>query len=196
MATEYEYKFKADLSTLMTLNAAFPQVSKEFQMETVYYDTPSGSLSARRYTLRRRLENGVSVCTLKTPAGDARNEWETENVFIESAVPQLIALGAPAELQELVKEGLSPICGAKFTRLAKTIPITDGVLEMALDYGYLFAGDRKTPLCEVELELKSGDRKSFDLFVWSVSGEFLLKEEPESKFARALKLYKGETYAG
>ena len=192
MATEYEYKFKIDRLDMPALNAAFPQESKEIQMETVYYDTPSGSLSARHYTLRRRLENGVSVCTLKTPAGDARNEWETENVFIDNAIGELIAQGAPAELQALVDEGLCAICGARFTRLAKIIPITDGIVEMALDYGYLFAGDRRETLCEMELELKSGSKESFDLFVWSVSGEFLLQEEPKSKFARALRLYKGE----
>ncbi|MBQ8748739.1 MAG: CYTH domain-containing protein [Oscillospiraceae bacterium] len=192
MATEYEYKFKVERGDIISLNAAFPQTSREIRMETVYYDTPSGALSSRHYTLRRRLENGKSVCTLKTPAGDARNEWETENVFIENAIPQLIALGAPEDLQELVKEGIYPICGAKFTRIAKDIPITDGLVEMALDYGYLFAGDKKEPLCEMELELKSGDKRSFDLFVWSVSGEFLLEEEPKSKFARARKLYRGE----
>ena len=192
MATEYEYKFRIDPLDLPVLNAAFPQESKEIQMETVYYDTPSRALSSRRYTLRRRLENGVSVCTLKIPAGDARNEWETENVFIENAIPQLISMGAPAELQELVKEGLYPICGAKFTRLAKTISLTDAVAELALDHGYLFAGDRKAPLCEMELELKSGDKGCFDRYVQELVKEFSLQEEPESKFSRALRLYKGE----
>lgn len=192
MATEYEYKFKTDLSNLMALNGAFSEISKEIQMETVYYDTPTSQLSARHYTLRRRLENGKSICTLKTPAGDARNEWETENVFIERAIPSLIAQGAPAELQELIKEGLFPICGAKFTRLAKTIPITDGVLELALDHGYLFAGERKEPLCEVELELKSGDKAAFDRYVQGFAKEFSLEEEPRSKFRRALRLHKGE----
>ncbi len=192
MATEYEYKFKVNRGDFSLLNATFPQPTREIQMETTYYDTPSGSLSARHYTLRRRLENGISVCTLKTPAGDARNEWETENASIEDAIAQLIALGAPEDLQGLAEEGLLPICGARFTRLAKNIPITDGVVEMALDDGYLFAGDRKEPLCEMEMELKSGDKRSFDLFVWSVSGEFLLEKELKSKFARALKLYRGE----
>lgn len=192
MGIEYERKFKLNFPTFLALSAAFPQNTREIQMETVYYDTPSEALSSRHYTLRRRLENGVSVCALKTPAGDARNEWETESASIEQAIDPLIAQGAPEELRELVKEGLSPICGAGFTRLAKTIPITEGELEMALDYGKLFAGDRTVPLCEVELELKSGNKKSFDLFVWSVAGEFLLEEEPESKFSRAFKLYKGE----
>ena len=161
-------------------------------METVYYDTPSGSLSSQRYTLRRRLENGVSVCTLKVPAGDARGEWETENVFIENAVSQLIAAGAPEELKELVKEGLFPICGAKFTRLAKTIVMENFVAELAMDHGYLFSGDRKEPLCEVELELKSGDKGCFDRYALEFAGEFALEEEKTSKFARALQLYRGE----
>ena len=192
MATEYERKFKLNTPTFWALRDAFLRDAKEIQMETTYYDTPSGAMSSRHYTLRRRLENGKSVCALKTPAGDARNEWETENASIEEAIPQLIALGAPAELQELAKEGLLPICCAKFVRLAKRIPITGGELEMALDYGKLFGADRSLPLCELELELKSGNKKSFDLYVWSVAGEFLLEEEPESKFSRAFKLYKGE----
>lgn len=192
MGIEYEYKFKADRSVLLAMNAAFLQETKEISMETVYYDTPSGSLSSRRYTLRRRLENGVSVCTLKVPAGDARGEWETENVFIENAVLQLIAAGAPEELQDLVKEGLFPICGAKFTRLAKTIVMENFVAELAMDHGYLFSGDRKEPLCEVELELKSGDKGCFDRYALEFTEEFALEEEKTSKFARALQLYRGE----
>ena len=192
MATEYEYKFKVDRSDLLALNAAFPQETKEIQMETVYYDTPSGQFSARRYTLRRRLENGVSVCTLKIPAGNARAEFETENVFIQNAIPDLITQGAPEEVRSLAQEGLVPICGAKFTRLAKVLELEGAVVELALDYGCLFAGEKKENLCEVELELKSGDVATFDCYVQNFAKEYGLQEEPKSKFARALKLYKGE----
>ena len=104
MATEYELKFKADSQTLAAMDAAFPGGNR-MEMETAYYDTPTGKLSKRRYTLRRRLENGISVCTLKTPAGDARGEWETECENIEAAIPKLIEMGAPAELGDMVKEG-------------------------------------------------------------------------------------------
>lgn len=192
MGIEYERKFRTDISGLMAINAAFSEESKEISMETVYYDTPSGALSARRYTLRRRLENGVSVCTLKVPAGDARGEWETENAFIENAIPDLIAGGAPEALQELVKEGIYPICGAKFTRLAKIILLENAVAELALDHGHLFSGERKEPLCEVELELKSGDKESFDGYVRDFAKKFSLEEESRSKFSRALQLYRGE----
>ena len=192
MATEYEFKFKTDYANLIHIHACFPQETSELQMHTVYYDTPALALSGRRCTLRKRLENDRSVCTLKTPAGDARNEWETENLFIENAIDELIAQGAPAELREWTKDGLFPICGAKFTRYAKTISLENAEVELALDHGYLFAGDRKEPLCEVEVELKSGDMQACRQYARQLAAEFMLEEEPRSKFARAFALYKGE----
>jgi len=192
MATEYELKFKANYVNLNDISNRFPQKASAFEMETVYYDTANRALSARHYTLRRRLENGISVCTLKTPAGDARNEWATENDFIEYAIDDLIAQGAPEDLRKLAKEGLFPICGAKFTRFAKTITLENAVVELALDHGYLFAGNKKEPLCEVEVELKSGDKTACQQFAQSLAREFMLETEPRSKFARARNLSKGE----
>ena len=192
MAIEYELKFKADYVNLMDILAKFPQETMELQMLTTYYDAPSGGLSSRRYTLRRRLENHRSVCTLKTPAGDARNEWETEHTHIEDAIEDLISRGAPEDLRNLAKEGLFPICGAKFTRFAKTITLENAVVELALDHGYLFAGEQKEPLCEVEVELKSGDKAACREFADQLAAQFALEAQPRSKFARALRLYKGE----
>ncbi len=194
MATEYEWKFKTDFATLVRINACFPEKSREFQMETVYYDTADQALSSCRYTLRRRLENQRSVCTLKTPATEpnSRNEWETENVHIENAIDDLIAQGAPEELRELVKGGLFPICGAKFVRIAKDISFDGTLLELALDYGYLYGGDRKETLCEIELELKSGDPLACKRQAYQLVDTFGLEDEERSKFARALALYKGE----
>lgn len=194
MATEQEWKFRTDRETLLSINAHFPQKCREFKMETVYYDTAELALSSRRYTLRRRLENDKSVCTLKTPASEpnTRNEWETENAFIENAIDDLIAQGAPEELKELVKPGLYPICGAKFVRLAKDIHLENAELEMALDYGNLFGGGRKEPLCEIEIELKSGDMAACKRYAYDFAETFGLEEEERSKFKRALMLYKGE----
>lgn len=191
MATEYELKFKASLEILAAIDAAFPG-GVVMEMETAYYDTPSGALSQRRYTLRRRLENGISVCTLKTPAGDARGEWEVECEDITAAVPKLISMGATAELQELTKEGIVHICGAKFTRLAKTVSLPECTVEIALDRGVLLGGGKTEPLCEAEVELKAGDKAACDAFAKELAERFGLVTEEKSKFARALRLYKGE----
>ena len=191
MATEYELKFKATEDILTAINGAFPG-GTTMQMETTYYDTPTGTMSARRYTLRRRLENGVSVCTLKTPAGNARGEWEVVSEDITAAIPALIALGAPAELEDMVKEGLVHICGAKFTRQAKLVTLPECTVEIALDKGILLGGGKEERLCEAEVELKEGKVAACDAFGAELAERFGLVPEEKSKFARALRLYKGE----
>ena len=195
MATEYERKFAATPAHLTAIEAAFPGEGQVISMETTYYDTPSSQLSARRYTLRRRLENGISVCTLKVPAGNARGEWEVVCDDIFRAIPLLIAQGGPEALAELTREGLVPICGAKFTRIAKTLHFEGGQVELALDQGILFGGGQECPLCEVEVELKTGGRELCDQFACALADRFGLKEESESKFSRALKLSRGESNA-
>lgn len=191
MATEYELKFKATEEVLSAIDEVFPG-GIVMEMETAYYDTPTGAMSARRYTLRRRLENGISVCTLKTPAGDARGEWEVECEDITAAIPKLIAMGAPADLEELVKEGLVHICGAKFTRLAKLVTLPECTVEIALDKGILLAGGKIEPLCEAEVELKDGEKAACDAFGRELAERFGIETEEKSKFARALALYRGE----
>ena len=192
MATEYELKFLATPQNLTVVEGAFFGSWTQVHMETAYYDTPSSALSARRYTLRRRLENGVSVCTLKTPAGIARNEWETECDTITAAIPKLLAMGCPPELEMLVQEGLVHICGAKFTRLAKVVTLEDCTVELALDRGELTGGGRTEPLCEIEVELKAGSQAACDAFAGELADRFGLQIEEKSKFRRALALYKGE----
>lgn len=192
MGREYEWKFKATPEDLAAIEAAYAGETEKISMETTYYDTPTGKLSALRYTLRRRLENGVSVCTLKVPAGDARGEWEVNSESIASAIAMLVAAGCPEELPLLVQEGLVPVCGAKFTRIAKTVAVQGAVLELALDQGYLFGGSAEAPLCEVEVELKSGTTAMCDQFAQALAEEFLLKTEEKSKFSRGLALYRGE----
>lgn len=161
-------------------------------METTYYDTPAGALSARHYTLRRRLENGESVCTLKTPAGNARSEFEVRCDDITDAISQFPAMGCPEDFADLVKAGVRPICGAKFTRIAKTVVTPECAVELALDQGVLMGGGKALPLCEVEVELKDGDVRFCDLFAKTLATRFGLKTEKKSKFRRALDLYRGE----
>lgn len=187
MGYEFELKFRATEEAQQAIagNGIWHTVT----METTYYDTPSGALSRRHYTLRRRLENGVSVCTLKTPAGElGRGEWETACDTIEAAIPELCKLGSPTELPALVQEGLIPVCGARFTRRASAVVVEDTEVEIALDKGVLFAGDREIPLCEVEVELKEGSREQAAAYALALAHQYGLAPEPASKFKRALAL--------
>ena len=192
MATEYELKFRATPQILRAVEADYPGFWETIQMETAYYDTPSGALSARHYTLRRRLENGNPVCTLKTPAGDARNEWELPLDSVPAAIEAFLTMGCPQDLQDLTREGLVHICGAKFTRQAKTLHFPEGSVELALDQGHLIGGGKTAPLCELEIELKSGSTQACQALAKELIDRFALAPEHKSKFARALALHKGE----
>ena len=193
MGVEYELKFRADRAVQASILAQIPGQDQFFSMQTTYYDTSTGQLSARRFTLRRRLENELSVCTLKAPEkGAGRGEWEVDCGSIEDAVPMLCKLGAPEELADLAHEGLTPVCGAKFRRIARPVILEDCMVELAIDEGILTGGDREIPLCEVEVELKSGSREACDRYAQALAESFSLTPEPQSKFRRALALYRGE----
>lgn len=185
MGAEYELKYKADPGVMENLPGPWYTTT----METTYYDTPGRTLSALHYTLRRRLENGISICTLKTPRPDgARGEWETECDNITTAIPELCKLGCPNNLPSLCSEGLVPICGARFTRKSQLLELPGCTAELALDNGILFGNSKKLPLCEIELELKSGSREALDAFAAHFAAKHGLQPETKSKFARALAL--------
>lgn len=191
MGAEYELKYVATPEGQAAVAADFPGGWETLVMETTYYDTPSGALSEKRYTLRRRLENGCSVCTLKTPGqGNLRGEWQVNCADIHDALSELVLLGCPKDLPELCKEGLLPVCGASFTRRIKILKLPGCNAELALDQGKLFGGNREIPLCEMELELKSGNQVALDAFGKEFSAKYNLQTEERSKFARALSLYK------
>ena len=189
MGIEFELKFRATPEILSAVEASVPGAANHFQMETVYYDTPSQAFAAKHFTLRRRLENGVGVCTLKTPAGgNARREFETEAATIEAAIPVLCKLSGMDALSAMAAEGLQPVCGAKFHRIAKTLVLENCTLELALDQGVLMGGAKEQPLCELEVELKSGVREDATAYAAQLAKKYCLEAEPLSKFARARQL--------
>jgi len=167
------------------IEQSMAEAVRSIPMETTYYDVPDGSLGAKRWTLRRRMEGGTPVVTLKTPAPqkDCRNEWETECEDVLKGIPALIALGAPAELAQIRK--VVPVCGAKFLRRAVLLSLEGCEAELALDEGILFRGERQTELREAELELKGGDPAAMLALAAQLSRDYGLYEEKKSKFYRA-----------
>ena len=195
MGVEFELKYRATPRELDRVRKALPGQEQQILMQTDYYDTPSGSLSARHYTLRRRRENETSVCTLKYPVeGLGRGEIELVCGELEDALPELCRESGLQDLPELLKEGLVQVCGARFTRIAKKVAWQGAVLELALDEGVLTARDRQIPLCEAEVELKQGDPAACVAYARKLAQEYDLVPEEKSKFRRALALYRGEEY--
>ena len=191
MGREFELKYSATDDILKVVEKKYGGFTP-ISMETTYFDTPDGALAARHITLRRRMENGVSVCTVKTPLPDgSRGEWEILWQEPMTMAAALCDAGAPKELEALTGSGIIPVCGAKFTRLAKTVEAEGCQVEIALDRGILTGGGREEPLCELEVELKSGDETKAEEFARALAAEFGLRPENRSKFKRAQALAKG-----
>ena len=135
------------------------------------------------------MENGVSVCTLKTPLPDgSRGEWEVECGNIQDGIDALFAAGAPKALLLYTVQGVQEVCAARFTRLAGLIRLDGCTAELALDRGVLTGGGKTQSFAEVEVELKSGDEAAATAFAEALAAEFALTPEPKSKFARAMAL--------
>lgn len=194
MGREWERKYAASKDVQQAI-AADPQIraltaeTTVFAMESRYFDTPSGTLSAKMQTLRLRRENGRGVVTFKTPMADGvRGEWEYEAETLDGAAEKLAALGAPVEpWSDLIE-----VCGASFTRTAITLTFPDGAkAELALDLGVLVGGGKQMPLAEVEVEHKGGGLSTVEAFCVLLADKYHLQAESKSKYLRARLLKEG-----
>lgn len=194
MGREFELKYIATAEIHRAILDTYGPFRK-IAMETTYFDTPDGKLSQRKMTLRLRKENQQTICTLKTPLPQGgRGEWECEADDIALGLAQLMASGAPAEAAALASGGLIPVCGARFTRMVTILPTNDGTAELALDSGVLLGGQREIPLCELEVELKTGSDQATLALAAQLAEAYGLQAEKKSKFRRALGLAQGENY--
>ncbi len=188
MGRELELKFAASSETLDAMEEKYGPFTP-ITMHTRYFDTPDREFRKRKWTLRLRLENGRPICTLKTRLPDgSRGEFETESADIVSAIPALLALGAPAELEALIQKGLEEVCGARFTRRVRLLDVSGGQVELALDRGEFTGGGKTLPFTEAEAELKAGPDEALMRFGRALAAEFSLREEPRSKIQRAMAL--------
>ena len=168
-----------DPSTLARRLARIPPLarrqSSQLLLHNIYFDTPGQFLRQQHIALRlRRVDNPAKrqwLQTLKTADSSAsalsqRGEWE---------MPVRGARLSARALQETPWTGIDPQ-GTVFAALAPAFVTTfertvwlvrrrnRSVVEVALDIGQIVAGDRRAPICELELELKAGPPTAlFDL---------------------------------
>lgn len=211
MGTELEWKYALpdpalldEIAACETVRGRTVESPRRCHMQSEYYDTPDHRFFRERTTLRHRLEDESSVFCMKAPlrgeqsVGTAlcrpspeadphlRGEWETEAADLASALPKLAALGAPVPP---ANTPLQVLCRADFIRRAVLLRLDDGsTAELALDLGTLSGATRSLPLCELELELKSGEPAAARAFAEALAARFALRPEPLSKFARASAL--------
>jgi inorganic triphosphatase YgiF len=163
---ERELKFIANRKTLKAALAA-PLLGgdagppKWRKLRTVYFDSEVGDLSRARVALRMRRVSGRWIQSLKRAAREDRSAFEREEteVAAPSGEPDIALFGdsIAREIADLTgAKPLGPRFGSEIRRATRTIEANGATIEVAFDAGFVFAGERRAPVAEIELELKSG----------------------------------------
>lgn len=199
MTTEIELKLALPSAQLARLKhhpllaKAGPALRR--RLVSVYFDTPKLELMQAQAALRVRRAGGRWVQTVKIGGGSAgglhqRPEWETP---VAGAAPEPARFDAPA-VQTLLTparlERLRPVFETQFWRTAWTVPVSGGgSIEVALDQGFVSGGGRSRPICEVELELKSGKPAALYDLALALAADVDLFPDPVSKAQRGYALF-------
>ncbi|KFI10072.1 inorganic triphosphatase [Vibrio coralliilyticus] len=204
METEIELKFFVSPDFSNTLRDKISQ-TKVLQhscreLGNTYFDTPDNWLRQHDIGLRIRRFDDVYVQTVKTSgrvvAGlHQRPEFNAEH---DSNDP-LLSLH-PSDIwptgkdTETLQSELTPLFSTNFTREQWLIAMPDGSqIEVAFDQGKVEAGDKEDPICEVELELKSGQTDALFTLARSFSEEGGMRLGNLSKAAKGYRLANGYT---
>ena len=175
---EVELKFQVPQGKRKAVESAVagPQPARRIRLQAAYFDTPGSVLAQSGMALRLRKEGRVWVQTLKAVLPDGghmtraeHNVTRTETgTAIPAINPQLHAdTPVGAALLKVLKgrkahaDGpLQQVMATDIWRRARTVRVAGGTVELAFDAGVITAGPadapRSLPVCELEIELKSG----------------------------------------
>ncbi|MEO6975257.1 MAG: CHAD domain-containing protein [Gallionella sp.] len=139
------------------------------RLYNIYYDTPKLELHKSGMALRLRHAGRKWLQTLKgggsVRAGlHQRNEWEVpvRGPELDFDFPE--AADWKAHFPSSSYKKLQPIFVTDFSRSSRMLNFQGARIELCLDQGEVSAGQHNMPICEIELELKSGDsRQLFEL---------------------------------
>ncbi len=167
METEIELKFfvSPDFSETLRQKISEAKILQHScrDLGNTYFDTPENWLRQHDIGLRIRRFDEVYVQTVKTAgrvvAGlHQRPEYNAEH---KNNIPDLTL--HPADIwpsgkdTETLQIELAPIFSTNFMREQWLVAMPDGSqVEVAFDQGEVVADDLRDTICEVELELKSG----------------------------------------
>ncbi|CAB3794944.1 Inorganic triphosphatase [Paraburkholderia ultramafica] len=139
------------------------------RLVNIYFDTPQLTLASSKSALRLRQTPDGWLQTFKT-AGDAqdglhsRHEWEMPVAGAKLEIEALLrACDEPAAADALrqAAPALIELFRTNFTRTLWHVQVDGAEIEAAIDQGDVFAEvdgeNRRAPISEIELELKSGD---------------------------------------
>lgn len=208
MANEIELKLRiraADLPRLRqhpAVRQALVGKAVTRRLTSIYYDTPELALLDTDLSLRVRRMSGGWFQAVKG-AGHSlaglhqRMEWED---IIAHGEPDFSKITDPVLTRVFdnpaLRAALRPIFTTDVRRTEWQLCPAEGCdIEMALDLGDLIVGDKREPICEIELELKAGEPVQLFEFALTLLEDIPLWIENISKAQRGYAYYRPQPLA-
>jgi inorganic triphosphatase YgiF len=167
---ELEIRFHVPPDSLQSLRQELNRHdAHSTRMIAHYFDTPGDSLGSQQMSLRLRKEGRRWFQTLKAQRSSRGVDRFEHNVALRVPPRKMPVLDiarhdgteAGARLREVLggatAEAFVERYTTEVTRLACQLPMSGSAVEAALDTGILRSGERQVPICELELEHRSGD---------------------------------------
>lgn len=170
-------------------------------LKTVYFDTPDLAFCKAGYALRVRQNGHGFIQTVKDTSSGAlaseRNEYECEIASADVDLSRVPNEELRQQLESLANGSpVGPVLETEIQRTTRAVksPIGDEI-ELAVDRGEirtLMNGRTALPVCELELELKSGERSALYDVARRLSRKAPLTVAVESKAERGFRAIEGE----
>jgi triphosphatase len=132
------------------------------RLYNIYFDTPKLELNQSAMALRLRRSGKQWLQTLKGGGSiqgglHQRNEWEmpVSGPALDFSLPQVEEW--KGILPKQLRKKLQPVFVTDFSRNSRMLSWQGAEIELCMDQGEISTELTHTPICELELELKSGE---------------------------------------
>ncbi|MEM6052302.1 inorganic triphosphatase [Erwinia sp. P7711] len=201
MTIEIEVKFIATPEAAKNLSARLAglphQHTAPLKLTNIYFETAESQLRRWDMGLRIRGFDDRYEMTLKAAGQTLGGLHQRPEYNVEIEKPELALERLPAEIWPegcdltALQQQLNPLFSTNFVREKWVVTYKGSEIEVALDQGEVCAGALSEPLCEIELELVSGERDDLLAFASELTDLGGLRLGSLSKAARGYALARG-----
>ncbi|HKE38511.1 MAG TPA: CHAD domain-containing protein [Casimicrobiaceae bacterium] len=199
MPQEIELKLATDPATLGSI-VKHPAVvalasgrSRRAKLVSRYYDTAQSELHATGIALRLRRDGTRWLQTMKGPGSAVAGlhqrsefEWKLKRARLDFA--KLATTPWQKTLSETAAR-LEPLFSTDVTRTSCLLSFPDGTRAMlCLDEGFIVARGRRSPVCEIEIELINGSAQRLRELALALAADLPVRVAHASKAERGYAL--------
>jgi inorganic triphosphatase YgiF len=206
MEIELKYKigsvdqYEKIISDMWIISHAESDTPEVVRMKAAYFDTEDHSLIRHNIAFRIRSEGDKTLATLKWRDDDEgigglyiRSEINipvSDQTCFFSPDPALFTASAEGkDLLDIIDgKPLINIFDIIFTRKRIRIDYGQSLMDIAFDEGVIVAGAKSMHLCELEIEVLSGNKDDLLVVGKRIADKYRLVPELKTKFARGVEL--------